>query len=247
MANFDFYGMFDYQTGDSDTYKYTSEEWANYIRCMCGTGVVNGYLNGLACTANGLTITVASGACFINGRLGLNTASKTLTLQASGSSSSRTYTIVAQLNVANRIITLDALETTTLTQNDSVYQMPLYRAVVNQSTTTLTDMRQLMYNPATIATEIETLANRNITDFGGTVSIAKGGTGANTAAQALTNLGAAAASHTHSANDITSTIPIGKGGTGATTASQALSNLGVIYSATQPTYQAGAIWLKPAN
>ena len=59
------------------------------------------------------------------------------------------------------------------------------------------------------------------------VSVADGGTGASTAAAALTNLGAAAAEHTHSAGDITSgTLPIANGGTGATTAAGALTAIG---------------------
>lgn len=42
-------------------------------------------------------------------------------------------------------------------------------------------------------------------------------------------------------------LTVGSGGTGATTAAAALANLGVIYSDTEPTYQAGAIWLKPVE
>jgi len=73
----------------------------------------------------------------------------------------------------------------------------------------------------------------------GTLSIGGGGTGATSAAAARSNLGAAAASHTHSANDISSgtlstsripTIPVNKGGTGATTADSARSNLGAFSS-----------------
>ena len=46
--------------------------------------------------------------------------------------------------------------------------------------------------------------------------IAEGGTGATTAAAALTNLGAAAASHVHAASAITSgVLPVARGGTGA--------------------------------
>lgn len=60
-----------------------------------------------------------------------------------------------------------------------------------------------------------------------TVAVAKGGTGATTAAQALTNLGAAAASHTHAVADITGTLPVSKGGTGATSAYAALQSLGI--------------------
>lgn len=75
------------------------------------------------------------------------------------------------------------------------------------------------------------------------VPVANGGTGATTAASARTNLGvtpanigAAAATHNHSAANITSgtmsvsrlpTITVAKGGTGATTAAQARVNLGV--------------------
>ena len=61
-----------------------------------------------------------------------------------------------------------------------------------------------------------------------TVTVAKGGTGATTAEQARMNLGAAAATHSHSASDVTSgTLPIARGGTGATSAYAALQALGV--------------------
>lgn len=88
----------------------------------------------------------------------------------------------------------------------------------------------------------------------GTLPILRGGTGATTAIEALTNLGAvpttrtvnskalssnitldaadvgaASSSHSHSASDITSgSFPISRGGTGAATASEALSNLGAV-------------------
>lgn len=73
----------------------------------------------------------------------------------------------------------------------------------------------------------------------GTLPIANGGTGATTTSAALTNLGAAAENHNHSASNITSgtlssdrlpTVPITKGGTGATTAAAALTNLGAMAS-----------------
>lgn len=66
------------------------------------------------------------------------------------------------------------------------------------------------------------------------VPVAKGGTGATSAASARSNLGitpanigAAASSHNHSASQITSgTLPVSRGGTGATSASAALTALG---------------------
>lgn len=58
--------------------------------------------------------------------------------------------------------------------------------------------------------------------------IAHGGTGSGTAAGALTNLGAAAASHKHAASDVTSgTLPVARGGTGAADAATARTNLGI--------------------
>ena len=59
----------------------------------------------------------------------------------------------------------------------------------------------------------------------GVTTIANGGTGSSTAAGALTNLGAAAASHNHATTNITSgVLPVARGGTGvgALTASRAL-------------------------
>ena len=79
-----------------------------------------------------------------------------------------------------------------------------------------------------------------------TVTVAKGGTGATTAAQARTNLGAAPASHTHAVGDITGTLPVSQGGTGATTAYAALQALGITLgtSAAPSTGTANTIYIQ---
>ena len=79
-----------------------------------------------------------------------------------------------------------------------------------------------------------------------TVTVAKGGTGATTASQALANLGAAPASHTHAVADITGTLPVSKGGTGATTAYAALQALGITLgtSAAPSTGTANTIYIQ---
>lgn len=77
----------------------------------------------------------------------------------------------------------------------------------------------------------------SVADDTGVIPVSSGGTGAKTAADARTklgitpaNIGAAASSHKHSANDITSdTLAIEHGGTGASDAVTALNNLGITW------------------
>lgn len=68
----------------------------------------------------------------------------------------------------------------------------------------------------------------NLNSLNGTLSVEKGGTGADNAEDALENLGAAAVSHSHGMSDLNGTLPISKGGTGATDAASALENLGAM-------------------
>ena len=79
-----------------------------------------------------------------------------------------------------------------------------------------------------------------------TVTVAKGGTGATTAAQARLNLGAAPVRHPHTFGEITGTLPVSKGGTGATTAYAALQALGITLgtSAAPSTGTANTIYIQ---
>ena len=80
MLNFDYYGMFDYDEAGGDTYQYTSEEFSSLIQGITGNGISANYLNQFEPTSNGLDITIKSGAAFINGRWGYNSAAKTISL-----------------------------------------------------------------------------------------------------------------------------------------------------------------------
>lgn len=68
------------------------------------------------------------------------------------------------------------------------------------------------------------LADSNIA---GILPVSKGGTGATSSTEALSNLGAAHEGHLHalSGMGLTGTLPVSKGGTGATTKEQARTNL----------------------
>ena len=115
MLNFDFYGMFDYDAAGGETYEYTSEEFSSLIEGVTGNGISANYLNEFAPTANGLDISVASGAAFIKGRWGYNSTAKTISLSPTTSTQKRIDRIVIELDVASRAIGLNTLVGTATT------------------------------------------------------------------------------------------------------------------------------------
>lgn len=167
MANLDFYGMFDYSTGDSDIYQYTSKEFSDLIKALTDNGVSDRG-NGFETTANGLTLTVKDGACFIEGRYGFNDENKTVTIEAETASLQRIDRLVLELSTVNRTIELKVIKGTaaatavapTLTQTSLTYQIPLYQIkITGGSTTTLTDERTIVYSPTTVNEKLDKILN----------------------------------------------------------------------------------------
>ena len=148
----DFYGMFDYASGDGDEYKYTSAEFSNLIHALTGDGVSYNFGQKFDLdTVSGLDITVLSGAVFIQGRYAYNTTRKTFNATATAAGTTRKDTLAAELDLANRTIELKILEGDssnfpTLTQN----QIPLYNLTISNSGGTSTisatdDVRSYIY------------------------------------------------------------------------------------------------------
>jgi len=156
MTNFDFFGMFDYLTGDDDTYKYSSTEFSTFISGLTGNGVSANYGGEFDITANGLELTVASGSCFIDGRFGVNEDSKTYTLPATQTGETKRYLLVAECDIGSRVMGLNLVAGTgaafpTPVNTDIVKQIPLYEITVsNGSNVVINDVRKYTYNATTL-------------------------------------------------------------------------------------------------
>ena len=239
MLNFDFYGLFDYDEAGGDTYQYTSEEFSSLIQGITGNGISANYLNQFQPTANGLDITIKSGAAFVNGRWGYNSAAKTISLSPTTSTTKKIDRIVIELDVASRVIGLNTLTGTATTGTPTApalsdNQLAICSVLVaNGSTTTLTDERVFTYSAAEVQNQINALkanasnhTHGNITHDGkisgqankGLIVNASGSIVAADAATVRSTIGAAASFNV---------LPVAEGGTGANTAATARTNLGI--------------------
>lgn len=160
MLNFDFYGLFDYDAAGGETYQYTSEEFSSLIQGITGNGISANYLNEFAPTANGLDISIASGAAFVKGRWGYNSTAKTISLSPTTTTTKRIDRIVIELDVASRVIGLNTLVGTATTGTPTApvladNQLAICSVLVaNGSTTTLTDERVFTYSAAEVQKQL---------------------------------------------------------------------------------------------
>lgn len=166
MLNLDFYGLFDYDAAGGDTYQYTSEEFSSLIEGITGNGISANFLNEFAPTANGLDISIASGAAFIKGRWGYNSAAKTISLSPTTTTQKRIDRIVIELDVASRVIGLNTLVGTATTGTPTApvladNQLAICSVLVaNGSNTTLTDERVFTYSAAEVQKQLNEIKNK---------------------------------------------------------------------------------------
>lgn len=155
----DFYGLFDFTSGDGDAYQYTASEFNTIIKSITGNGVVKGQGNEMAVAANGLTITVNTGIAFAEGRIGEIKSAKSLTLSAA--SGARTDLIVMRVDVANRTVSLEVKNNTTaLTQTELVYEIPLAEIAVSaDGSTKVNDKREFIYTPQQVMAKMNSITS----------------------------------------------------------------------------------------
>lgn len=182
---------------------------------------------------------------------GSNMVSASMTLTQIGGSYSITRTLTSGIGivVGDGNLAVDATYQVTLTVTDTVGSSAVYRIEINSAAYII----HVKKGGKAIGFGMAA-GSDNTVSFGWPIKlsypleISQGGTGASSAASALSALGAAASSHTHTPSaigaaavshshtltDLSGTLSVAKGGTGATTAKAALNSLGVFYADTLP-------------
>ena len=161
MAALDFYGLFDYTAGDGADYEYTATEFCQILKPILGDGVVHGLDNELAVTATGLSVSVATGMAFIQGRVGQAKTAKALTVDAAATA--RIDRIILRVNVPTRKVTLEVLKGSSgttppaLTQTASIWELSLARILIpaGSTATVVTDERRMLYSSTEVMETME--------------------------------------------------------------------------------------------
>ena len=108
---------------------YSDVEFAKYYAQLFQNGVISTIGNGLQvkqASTPGMSVLVSAGACVINGRQMINDADHSIVIAAAGSVSDRYDSVVAQLNMPNRIVTIAYKEGSTAVQRDAnIYELQL--------------------------------------------------------------------------------------------------------------------------
>ena len=108
---------------------YSDVEFAKYYAQLFQNGVIATIGNGLQvkqASTPGMSVLVSAGACVINGRQMINDADHSIVISAAGSVSDRYDSVVAQLNMPNRIVTIAYKEGSTAVQRDAnIYELQL--------------------------------------------------------------------------------------------------------------------------
>ena len=108
---------------------YSDVEFAKFYAQLFQNGVIATIGSGLQvkqAATPGMSVLVSAGACVINGRQMINDADYSVVISAAGSVSDRYDSVVAQLNMPNRVVTIAYKEGSTAVQRDAnIYELQL--------------------------------------------------------------------------------------------------------------------------
>lgn len=150
-------------------------QWQKMARHWLGTGVIGGYLNRLAVSADGvsLAVSVASGGAWVEGFYFDNDAAASLTVTTAHATLPRIDTVAVRLDRTANTATLVVIAGTaaaspvapTLSVTDTLYEMPLANVAVGAavgviSSGNLTDRRGYTFSqPAPVRKRFASVAN----------------------------------------------------------------------------------------
>lgn len=122
--------------------QYSDADFANYFSQFFKNGVAVGVGTGLQVKATSpvsMSVTVGTGGALINGRQLTNSAEHTVTLTAASTTVARTDSIVVQLSLPLRQVSIVYKEGSTTVQRDSnIYELQLATITVPQNASTIT-------------------------------------------------------------------------------------------------------------
>ena len=121
---------------------YSDVEFAKFYAQLFQNGVIATIGSGLQvkqAATPGMSVLVSAGACVINGRQMINDADYSVVISAAGSVSDRYDSVVAQLNLPNRVVTIAYKEGSTSVQRDAnIYELQLATIKVDKNVSVIT-------------------------------------------------------------------------------------------------------------
>ena len=121
--------------------QYSDLDFANYFAQFFKNGVAVGVGTGLQVrpsTPVGMTVLVGTGGALVNGRQLMNNSDYSITLTAASTTTARVDSIVVQLNLPLRQVSIVYKEGTVAVQRDSnIYELQLATITVPQNTSTI--------------------------------------------------------------------------------------------------------------
>ena len=122
--------------------QYSDLDFANYFAQFFKNGVAVGVGTGLQVkpsTPVGMTVLVGTGGALVNGRQLTNTSDHTITLTAASTTATRVDSVVVQLSLPLRQVSLVYKEGVTTVQRDAnIYELQLATITVPQNAATIT-------------------------------------------------------------------------------------------------------------
>ena len=121
---------------------YSDVEFAKFYAQLFQNGVIATIGSGLQvkqAATPGMSVLVSAGACVINGRQMINDADHSIVIAAAGSASDRYDSVVAQLNMPNRLVTIVYKQDSTAVQRDAnIYELQLATIKVAKNVSVIT-------------------------------------------------------------------------------------------------------------